>query len=92
VLRSILEDFVPRALYERTKLGFGQPISFFLRYKNSLLIREYVDINHIKKQGLLNPTPLNEALTRFLAGDDREASKIWAVLLLQIFLKTRMGW
>ena len=92
VLRGILGDYMPRSLYERKKHGFRQPILSILRHGNHQLIREYLDIKEIQSQGILNPTPVSDAISKFLAGDTREAWRVWAVLLLQIFLKVRMGW
>jgi asparagine synthetase B (glutamine-hydrolysing) len=92
VPRSILGDYMPASLYERKKHGFRQPILSVLRHRNHQLILEYLDIRAIQNQGILDPTLVGNAVSKFLGGDDREAWRIWAVLLLQIFLKVRMGW
>jgi len=91
VLRSILKDYLPPFLYERKKHGFRQPILSILRHGNYQLIREYLDPKQIQKQGILDSTVIREAVAKFQAGDRREGWRLWAVLLLELFLKTRVG-
>jgi asparagine synthase (glutamine-hydrolysing) len=91
VLRAILADHVPPALFERRKQGFGLPIPSVLRHGDHQLIHEYLDVRDIERQGLVDAGAVRDSLSRFLAGDTREARRLWAVLLLQLFLRVRAG-
>lgn len=91
VLRALLRDHVPPALFERRKQGFGLPIAAILRHGDHQLLREHVDLGAIARRGMIDPRPVRDSLSRFLHGDDGQRHRVWAVLLLEMFLKSRVG-
>ena len=83
LLRRVLYRYVPPALVERPKMGFGVPIGEWLRgplrdWAESLLAR-----NRLEAGGLLHPVPIRAYWEEHLAGRRNWAYRLWTVLMLQ---------
>lgn len=86
LMRELLAQYMPRALYERPKQGFGAPIGQWLagplkEWASDLLSRE-----RLSRQGLLDPELVQQAW-RAQHTDQRAWQKqIWALLMLQAWM------
>lgn len=89
VLRDVLARRVPRALFERPKMGFGVPLADWLRGPLRGWAEELLDPVMIRDQGLLNPAAVADRWRRHLQGQGSVQHQLWAVLMFQAWLAGR---
>jgi asparagine synthase (glutamine-hydrolysing) len=88
VLRRVLERRVPRALFERPKMGFGVPLADWLRgplrpWAESLLARE-----RIAREGFFDPGAVAALWSQTLDPARRSNGyEAWNVLMFQAWLE-----
>jgi asparagine synthase (glutamine-hydrolysing) len=86
ILRNLLDRYVPSALIDRPKQGFGVPVDAWLRGPLRGWAEELLDERRLRAQGLLDPAPIRAAWTDHLAGRGLWQHHLWAVLMLQAWL------
>jgi len=83
LLRRVLDRYVPAAMVERPKMGFGVPIGAWLRGP----LREWAEgllaPSRLAAAGLLRPEPVQAAWREHLAGTRDWQYALWAVLMLE---------
>jgi len=87
LLRQVLYKYVPQALIERPKTGFGVPIDAWLRgplrdWAESLLAE-----SALKRQGIFNPAPIRKKWSEHLSGRHNWQYCLWNVLMVQAWLE-----
>jgi len=87
LLRRVLDKYVPRALVERPKMGFGIPIKEWLRGP----LRDWAD-DLLSEQRLANDGFFASTLVRarwkaHLDGTSDASGELWAVLMFQAWLR-----
>jgi asparagine synthase (glutamine-hydrolysing) len=89
LMRKILYKYVPRALLERPKQGFGVPLSRWLRGDLSQLVDEYLAPARIKDGNLFDPDQVSRAVRNFRAGwtanDRLDTQKLWYLLSFEMW-------
>ena len=86
VLRRVLYRYVPEALIERPKMGFGIPLERLLRERLRDWAESLLDPAAIRAQGLLDPEPIRAKWEQHLSGKGEWPQHLWAVLMLQAWL------
>lgn len=87
--RQVLARYAPPALTERPKLGFSVPLHEWLRGGLREWASDLIEPGRLRRQGLLNPLPVQEAWRRLERGDSTQGQPLWAVLMLQSWLAAR---
>ena len=87
VLRRVLSRYVPDALIDRPKMGFGIPLEKWLRGQMREWAESLLDESSIRAQGLLDPVPVRKKWQEHLAGTHDWKYHLWAVLMLQAWLQ-----
>jgi asparagine synthase (glutamine-hydrolysing) len=86
LLRQVLYRHVPPELVERPKMGFGFPIGAMLRGPLRPWAEELLDEGRLRRQGLLDPTPVRRAWRQHVNGRADLAHELWDVIALQAWL------
>ncbi len=89
ILRQILGKYVPSALFERPKMGFGVPIDHWLRGSLRGWAEEMLDPVQMRQEGYLNPLPIQEIWKKHLEGPLSYHYWLWDVLMFQSWLRGR---
>lgn len=87
VLRDVLYNHVPKELIERPKMGFGIPVSEWLKGPLREWAEELLDESRLTSQGFFYPNVVRKMWTEHLSGSQNWQSQLWAVLMFQAWLE-----
>ena len=87
VLRQVLNRYVPEALVERPKAGFGIPIDSWLRGS----LREWGETllaeDRLRSEGFFNPEPVRKKWLEHQSGSRNWQYQLWSILMFQCWLE-----
>lgn len=86
MLRQILARYVPTAMFERPKMGFGVPIDRWLRGPLRDWAEHLLSETRLRSQGLLDPAPIRARWQAHVEGGANWAYPLWNVLMLQAWI------
>jgi asparagine synthase (glutamine-hydrolysing) len=86
-LRHVLYKYVPQALIERPKAGFGIPVGIWLRGPLREWAEALLNPQRLADEGYLIPGLITRIWTEHLSGRRDHTAKLWAVLMFQAWLE-----
>jgi asparagine synthase (glutamine-hydrolysing) len=87
ILRDLLATYVPPALTDRPKMGFGVPIDSWLRGPLRDWAEALLDSRRLAAEGFLDPPAVRLVWEQHLAGASNRQYPLWAVLMFQAWLE-----
>lgn len=87
LLRQLLDRYVPRALVDRPKMGFGIPLDAWLRGPLRDWAENLLAEDRLRLEGYLNPVPVRAAWKAHLAGQASYGYRLWSMLMFQAWLE-----
>ena len=91
VLRQVLYRYVPPALVDRAKSGFGIPVGAWLRGPLRDWAEDLLDARNLRDGGLLAPEPIRARWAEHLAGRRNWQHALWNVLMLEAWRRRWHG-
>jgi asparagine synthase (glutamine-hydrolysing) len=86
ILQQVLGRYVPSHLTDRPKMGFGVPIDGWLRGPLRDWAHALLDADRLRRQGFLQPEPVQEKWREHLSGRRNWQYLLWDVLMFQAWL------
>jgi asparagine synthase (glutamine-hydrolysing) len=87
LLRQVLYKYVPPALVERPKMGFGIPIGAWLKGPLRDWAEALLDEQRLRREGFLRPEAIRKLWLEHLADHCREDHRLWCILMFQAWLE-----
>jgi len=86
VLRNVLYEFVPRALFDRPKQGFSVPVDSWLRGELRDWAEPLLSERRLREDGVFEPLPIRRLWKAHQDGRQQAGNRLWAVLMFQAWL------
>jgi len=87
ILRRVLARYVPPALWDRPKMGFGVPTGEWLRGPLMALADDMFSEATLIRTGLLEPGPVMALWSQFRRGGRVRTKLIWTLFVTQLYLE-----
>jgi asparagine synthase (glutamine-hydrolysing) len=85
ILKDIAHKYLPVALMDRPKMGFGIPLNQWLRTDLKPYLDEYLNEDKLKLQGIFNVTDVQSLLKSFYSGNNQDGELLWFILMFQMW-------
>jgi asparagine synthase (glutamine-hydrolysing) len=89
ILRKVLYRYVPEALVDRPKMGFGVPVDRWLRGPLREWAEELLNETRIRREQYFNPALVGEKWREHLSGKRNWAYHLWDVLMFEAWLDSQ---
>lgn len=90
ILREIVHKYVPKAMMERPKMGFGIPINSWLQNELKPLVHKYLSNENVQKHGLFNVAYIENMLRQYYNGRFEMHLKVWYLLMFEMWYEKWM--
>jgi asparagine synthase (glutamine-hydrolysing) len=90
LLRQVLYQYLPMELMERPKMGFGLPISVWLRGPLREWAEELLDEKRLREDGFFNVSPIRKKWKEHLSGKRNWQHYLWNILMFQAWIKKKV--
>jgi len=83
LLRAVLEKYLPHALFERPKMGFGVPIDAWLRGELREWAEDLLAERRLSEDGFFNPMPIRKKWAEHISTRRNWHHQLWPILMFQ---------
>ena len=85
ILKRVLERYMPRALFDRPKTGFGIPLEHWLRTDLRQMAGDLLSPAKLAREGYFDAREVSKLFAAHLAGRNHQ-SRLWPIIVFQLWL------
>jgi asparagine synthase (glutamine-hydrolysing) len=89
LLKEILYELVPKAIFDRPKRGFAIPLHKWLKGELRFLMDKYTSKEIIETYAIVNYQQVASLKERYLSGENYLYNRVWAIILLHWWLEEK---
>ena len=86
ILRRLLENYIPKPLFDRPKQGFGIPHGEWIKGPLQDWAHELLDEKRINQEGYFNSEAVNKSWDMHTSGKQDQSYNLWIILMFQSWL------
>lgn len=90
-LRQVIYKYVPAAMIERPKMGFGVPIDSWLRAELKEWAEDLLSVESLERHGLFNIEAIRTKWQEHISGGRNWQYLLWDVLVFQDWMARNVG-
>jgi asparagine synthase (glutamine-hydrolysing) len=90
ILREITHKYIPKAIMDRPKMGFGIPLKTWFKEDLSNYFSNYLSKEKLEKQGILNSALVSTWLKGYENGKTENINILWYLLMFQMWYEQWM--
>jgi asparagine synthase (glutamine-hydrolysing) len=87
ILRRAMEPYLPRAVLQREKTGFGAPLRYWLRNQLRPLVEDVLSPRSLSARGLFDPAAVQSLVARNEARQVDAAYTIFAMICIELWCR-----
>jgi asparagine synthase (glutamine-hydrolysing) len=91
VLKAVLENYLPKELIYRPKVGFGAPVSRWLRGPLRDWAEFHLDPGTLESQGIFDAGKVTAVWRDFQGGCNKWHTHLWPILMFQAWLEATVS-
>jgi asparagine synthase (glutamine-hydrolysing) len=91
LLKEICHQYIPKAIMERKKMGFGIPLVEWFDAEIKLYVDLYLSQEYIKQQGLFNLATVDGLVKRYQWNKSENVFKLWNLIMFQLWYEKWMN-
>jgi asparagine synthase (glutamine-hydrolysing) len=91
ILRQVLDQHVPRNMFDRPKQGFAIPIESWLRGPLREWAGDLLNVDRLKREGFLDADRIGQRWEDYLGDRHNCAYALWDVLMFQAWIAETQG-
>lgn len=90
ILKDITHKYIPKAIMDRPKKGFGVPLQKWMKDDLLIYVNEYLDAQFLANQNIFNIPLILKLKKSFITGKDYDFNQLWYILCFQMWYKKWM--
>jgi asparagine synthase (glutamine-hydrolysing) len=85
ILRQLMRGRVPDQILDRPKVGFGVPLSLWLRESLAPMVRDYLAPDRVAAAGIFDPVAVTKVVDEHLSGVRDRGHQVWLLLQFELW-------
>ena len=87
ILKKLLDQHIPKNLFERPKVGFGVPIDDWLRGPLKEWADSLLNTSRLEKEGFFDSSQVRKLFDEHISGKRNCHHQLWSILMFQSWLE-----
>ncbi len=85
LLKELTHRYIPKAMIDRPKMGFGIPLNKWMKGELRPLVLETINRKNLQKHHLFNEDLIINLRDNYLANSKNDNAKLWLILMFQLW-------